>query len=219
MAFYTTSGDGYLTFYNEAAAALWGRRPVLGQERWCGCWKLYEADGTTMPHDACPMAITLKTNQSVRGREIIAERPDGTRVTLIPHPTPLRDASGKLIGATNTLVDITERKRGEQVLQRQAGLIDLSSTRSWSGGSPAASSFENKGAALLYGFEAQEALGKVTRDLLQTRHPRPWEEIKAELRERGFWEGELPHITKAGEEMFVASRYQLVSDNSDTMLV
>lgn len=218
-AFYTTSGDGYLTFYNEAAAALWGRRPVLGQERWCGSWKLYEADGTPMPHDACPMAITLKTNQSVRGREIIAERPDGTRVTLIPHPTPLQDASGKLIGATNMLVDITERKRAEQVLQRQAGLIDLSFDAILVWRQPGGVEFWNKGATLLYGFEAQEALGKVTRDLLQTRHPRPWEEIEAELRERGFWEGELRHITKAGEEVFVASRYQLVSDNSDTMLV
>ena len=57
-AFYTTNVDGYLTFYNEAAAALWGRRPVLGKERWCGSWKLYGADGAPMPHDRCPMAMS-----------------------------------------------------------------------------------------------------------------------------------------------------------------
>jgi two-component sensor histidine kinase len=49
------------------------------------------------------------------GTEKIAERPDGTRVPILPHPTPLRDESGALIGAVNMLVDITEQKRaGEQ---------------------------------------------------------------------------------------------------------
>jgi signal transduction histidine kinase len=49
----------------------------------------------------------------VRGAEAVAERPDGTRVTFIPFPTPLRDASGRLTGAVNVLVDITERKRAQ----------------------------------------------------------------------------------------------------------
>ena len=43
-----------------------------------------------------------------------AERPDGTRVPFIPYPTPLHDESGKLVGAVNMLVDITERKRAEE---------------------------------------------------------------------------------------------------------
>jgi two-component sensor histidine kinase len=47
------------------------------------------------------------------GAEAIAERPDGTRVPFIPFPTPLHDVSGKLVGAVNMLVDITERKRTE----------------------------------------------------------------------------------------------------------
>lgn len=53
------------------------------------------------------MAIALKENRPIRGAEAIAERSDGTRVHFIPLPTPLQDASGKLIGAVNMLVDIT----------------------------------------------------------------------------------------------------------------
>lgn len=218
-AFYATNAQGYLTFYNEAAAALWGRKPELGKDRWCGFWKLYSADGTPMPHDRCPMAIALKENRPVRCSEVVAERPDGTRVTFIPYPTPLRDASGKLIGATNMLVDISERKRAEQALQRQAGLIELSFDAILVWRQPGGIEFWNKSATTLYGFEAHEALGKATRDLLRTRHPRPWAEIENELRERGFWEGELRHITKAGDEVFVASRNQLVSDDGDGMLI
>ena len=218
-AFYATDAEGYLTFYNEAAAALWGRRPKLGTDRYCGFWKLFCIDGTPMPHHMCPMAIALKENRAVRCSEVLAERPDGTRVTFIPHPTPLHDAFDRLIGATNMLVDISERKQAERALRRQAGLIELSFDAILAWRQPGGIEFWNKGASILYGFEPQEALGKVTRDLLQTRHPRPWTEIEAELREHGFWEGELRHTSKKGEEVFVASRYQLVSDDGDGMLI
>ena len=65
------------------------------------------------------MAIALKENRPVRGCEAIAERPDGTRIPFIPYPTPLRDADGRLTGAINMLVDITERKRSEQALRQR----------------------------------------------------------------------------------------------------
>jgi PAS domain S-box-containing protein len=112
-AVYTTDAGGRITFYNEAAAALWGCRPELGKSEWCGSWRLFWPDGTPLPHDQCPMAIALKEDRAIRGAEAIAERPDGTRVPFIPFPTPLHDASGALVGAVNMLVDITDRKRAE----------------------------------------------------------------------------------------------------------
>jgi two-component sensor histidine kinase len=59
------------------------------------------------------MAVALKEGRPIRGKEAVAERPDGTRIPFIPFPTPLRDASGKLIGAINMLVDVSERKHAE----------------------------------------------------------------------------------------------------------
>jgi len=44
----------------------------------------------------------------VRGIEAIAERPDGTRMNLLPYPTPLFDGDNNLIGAVNMFIDITE---------------------------------------------------------------------------------------------------------------
>src|SRR5476649_722586 len=113
-AVYTTDAEGRITYYNESAAELWGHRPTLGSSEWCGSWKLFWPDGTPLPHDECPMAIALKEDRPVRGLEASAERPDGTRVPFIPYPTPLHDESGKLVGAVNMLVDITERKRAEE---------------------------------------------------------------------------------------------------------
>ncbi len=114
VAVYTIDTKGRITYFNEAAAELWGHRPQLGSSEWCGSWKLYWPDGTPMQHSECPMAIALKEDRPVRGMEAIAERPDGTRVPFIPYPTPLHDEAGRLIGAVNMLVDITERKRAEE---------------------------------------------------------------------------------------------------------
>ncbi len=117
-AVYTTDAAGRVTFYNKAAVEFAGRRPKLGSDRWCITRHLLRPDGTPLPHDESPMAIALKQDRPVRGEELIAERPDGTRVTFIPYPTPLHDSSGGLIGAVNMLVDITERKKAEEALQR-----------------------------------------------------------------------------------------------------
>jgi PAS domain S-box-containing protein len=112
-AVYTTDAAGRITFYNQSAARLAGREPELGSDEWCVTWRLFRADGTPLPHDQCPMAVTLKENRPVRGVEAVAERPDGTRVPFIPYPTPLRDEAGELVGAVNMLVDISERKQSE----------------------------------------------------------------------------------------------------------
>lgn len=85
-AVYLTDNKGRITYYNNAAADLWGHRPLLGDAEWCGSWKLFWPDGTALPHDQCPMALALKEKRAIRGMEAIAERPDGTRVPFIPYP-------------------------------------------------------------------------------------------------------------------------------------
>jgi PAS domain S-box-containing protein len=119
-AVYTTDPEGRITFFNEAAVEFAGRRPELG-ELWCVTWRIYKPDGSRLPHDECPMAVTLKESRPVRGAEAIAERPDGSRRWFAPYPTPLRDSSGRMTGAINMLVDITERKEAER---QQKLLID-----------------------------------------------------------------------------------------------
>ena len=112
-AIYTTDAAGKITYYNEAAVEFAGRRPTIGSDEWCVSWKLYWPDGTPLPHDECPMALALKEGRPIRGTEAVAERPDGTRVPFMPFPTPLRDADGKVVGAINMLVDVSERKQAE----------------------------------------------------------------------------------------------------------
>ncbi len=111
-AIYTTDAEGKITYFNEAAVEMAGRTPVIG-DQWCVTWKLYWPDGTPMPHEECPMAVALKEGRVIRNVEAVAERPDGSRVPFIPYPTPLRDANGKIVGAINMLVDVSERKEAK----------------------------------------------------------------------------------------------------------
>ncbi|MBS0471571.1 MAG: PAS domain-containing protein [Proteobacteria bacterium] len=120
-AVYTTDAEGRLLYYNKAAEELWGFKPSIGETQWCGSWKLFQADGTPMAHEDCPMAIALREKRAMVGPEAMAERPDGTRVPFMPHPTPIFDSDGQMIGAVNMLIDLSEQKRANE---QQRGLID-----------------------------------------------------------------------------------------------
>jgi PAS domain-containing protein len=112
-AIYVTDPDGVITYYNPACIEFAGRVPTVGRDRWCVTWKLYTDDGAFLPHDQCPMAVAIVEKRSVRGISAVAERPDGSRVSFMPYPTPIFDSEGKLLGAVNILIDITDRKQAD----------------------------------------------------------------------------------------------------------
>lgn len=116
-AVYTCDLEGRIVLFNQAAVTLWGRTPKIGHDQWCGSWKIYRLDGTELPLDECTMAEALRSGCEVHGKEIIVERPDGTRRHVLPHPEPIRDADGQIVGAMNMLVDVTERRHAEDLLR------------------------------------------------------------------------------------------------------
>ena len=109
-ALYTTDAEGWLTYYNDAAAALWGFRPELAKSRWCGAWRMYKPDGTLLPHDRCPMALTLGQGRAFGAAEVLLETPRGVRVRARSHPTLLSNAAGVVTGAFDILQPVTPQK-------------------------------------------------------------------------------------------------------------
>jgi PAS domain S-box-containing protein len=125
VAVYTTDADGRVTYFNEAAAELWGRRPEAG-ELWSPAWRMYWPDGRPMARDESPMAVAVRQDRAIHGAEVELERPDGTRAVYISYPTPLHDRAGRLVGAVNVQVDVTERRKAEEALRAAAEALAAS---------------------------------------------------------------------------------------------
>jgi PAS domain S-box-containing protein len=128
-AIYTTDAVGRITYFNEAAAALWGCRPELGRAEFCGSWQLSWPDGTPSPHEQSPMAHALRAGRAIAGLKAMGERPDGSRVPFVAYATPLFDANGAPTGAVNMLIDLSggfdaERSPTRQ-LEAQAALFEF----------------------------------------------------------------------------------------------
>ena len=121
VAVYSIDTSGVIQNFNRHAAELWGRAPAKGDtdERFCGSYRLFRPDGSFMPHEECPMAevVTGKIPEA-RDAEVLIERPDGSRVTVIVNIRPMKNERGQIIGAINCFYDISERKRGEEERER-----------------------------------------------------------------------------------------------------
>jgi PAS domain S-box-containing protein len=72
----------------------------------------------------------------------------------------------------------------------------------------------NAGAERLYGFRPDEALGRASHSLLQTKFPIEFAMLNSQLQNSRYWSGELRHTCKDGREVVVDSRMQLLDDGT-----
>lgn len=218
-AIYTTDAAGRLTHYNAAAVDFSGRVPELGTDLWCVSWKLYSADGMPLPHDQCPMAVSLKEGRLIRGVEAIAERPDGVRRWFVPYPTPLHDESGQMVGGINMLVDITERKEAEQAQAHLAAIVASSSDAILSKTLRGIITTWNASAERIFGYTADEMIGQSILRLIPPDRQYEEDQILARLKAGERIEHyETVRQRKDGQHIDVALTISPIADRHGTII-
>jgi PAS domain S-box-containing protein len=146
-------------------------------------------------------------------------RPDGTTIDIELAAMPIifeNQPANQVV-----LHDITPRKQVEAKLrenatrlQQQAQLLDLAHDSIVVNDMQGRIVFWNRGAEQTYGWTQQEAAGKISHELLQTRFPLNLIEITAKLLNQGRWNGELTHTTRSGETIVVSTRWALQTDEN-----
>lgn len=104
--------QGNITHHNQHAVDLWGNEPKAHQ-RFSGAVRLRDSRGKVLDVAASPLAVVLKAGKPEYNRELMMERWDGSRVTLLSSATPLFDSTRNLLGAVEVFQDITQHKWSE----------------------------------------------------------------------------------------------------------
>ena len=97
--------------------------------------------------------------------------------------------------------DITDRKKAEEAIAKQAELIDLSPDAIIVRKLDGTINFWSKGAEKLYGWTKEEAIGQDMNSLLKTEFPQHLDDIVNTLKLDGKWSGEIVHICKDGSKL------------------
>jgi two-component system, LuxR family, sensor kinase FixL len=109
-------------------------------------------------------------------------------------------------------VSLEDLRRAEEASRQQAALLDLTHDTVFVRDIQDRITFWNRGAQELYGWRAEEAVGRTAHELLRTDYPAPFGHIAAELNSSGRWEGELIHTRRNNSRVVVASRWSLQRD-------
>jgi signal transduction histidine kinase len=118
---------GRILLNNDALHMIWGGKAPLSEDieeyaEYKGWW----ADtGKPVLPEEWGLARTVTKGETSVGEVIDIQRFDGTHVTILNSAAPVKDASGKIIGAVVILQDITQRREMERDLSDAKAQAEL----------------------------------------------------------------------------------------------
>ena len=196
--------NGIITDWNQGAEHIFGYKPkeIIGKSIL-----------TLIPKDRQreekEILRKVRRGESLDHYETVRRRKDGKLFDVSLTISPIKGQTGEIVGVSKVARDITKQKQTEQRLSEQARLLDLTNDAIIVRDHQDRIVYWNRGAEEMYGFSANEALGKITHELLQTAHPENLEKIRKKLKRDNHWSGELIHTRKDGTRVVVISRWSL----------
>lgn len=123
----------------------------------------------------------------------------------------IADEAGAMVRAQGAIQDITERRRAQVALRRQATLLDKARDAILVCDLEGRVLYWNRSAERLYGWSSQEAVGRITTELI-CPDPAEMAAATAQTVSTGEWVGEIVHVTREGRRIEVEGRWSLVDD-------
>ena len=140
-------------------------------------------------------------------------RRDGSVAYVLDHGFIIRDADGAALRMVGALVDLSERREAEARIREQASLLDKAKDAIVVRGIDKRIRYWNKGAERLYGWSAEEAVGRTVDELLYD-DPAMVQEATRTVLESGEWSGELTERRKDGSALQVEVHWTLMRDDA-----
>ncbi len=177
-------------------------------------WQTIKEDGSPFPSETHPSIVTLRTGKPCSNVVMGIYQPNGQLTWISINSQPLFHDNDPLPYAVIvSFSDISDRKQAQEKISEQAALLDIATDAILVRDFQSQILFWNQGAERIYGWRAEEALGKDPQELFcQKNSPHLPVCIKAVI-ESGSWQGELRKMTKSGQEIVVASRWTLMYDS------
>lgn len=218
-AVYTCNKEGLITYYNDFAAAMWGRKPEVGKEVWSGSWRLYSSEGEQLDPDRSPMASVARSGHEEPATEIIIERPDGRLINVVPHVKPLFNDDQQLDGVMIMLEDISQRKTDSEKAAMLAAIIRSSNAAIVSKTLNGIVTSWNPAAQAIFGYSPEEMIGQPIIKLIPHDLYHEEENILNKLRRGEMIEHmETIRITKHGVLINVALSVSPVKDETGKII-